>query len=349
MKIQASSYSHERTMPYQESGLATSLPWHHQETLEELIYKDSSIEEVNSMHYFRAKFDDGMKLGINYCQPTKPITETPVVMTPALSTGLHGRNANIQRKLAELGLPSVLIGTPGGERDSLIEEIKEVVTSPKELMAKLGAICLSRNAHYVQEIIKQNDVFSLNNKSVIGYGESRGAMILLGNIAAQNTDDIEIPYSIAVAPCYPRPFKFNKSLEFTGQIVNEIMGLRQLIGSLSINHINTLNLSPKSIAYEIAHIPTLFNGDTGNFISEIPTDQNLNIISFKEDISGQPDYWQKAFPRHKYPNISTEILPGNHLSIAKTKTLNKVIDKFSLIAKRIIDNNGEILDLEEAI
>ncbi|MEI8188002.1 MAG: hypothetical protein WCG30_03615 [Candidatus Saccharibacteria bacterium] len=349
MKIKASSYSPERTMPNQESGLEKSLPWHHDQILEEIEHKNSVLEDNASLHFFRAKFDDGIKLGINYCRPNSPITETSVVITPALSTGLHGRNANMQRKLAELGLPSILIGTPGGERDSFKDEIANFINDPRGTISELGAICLSKNAHYVQEIIKRNDLLDLDNKSMIGYGESRGAMTLLGNIASQDEYDIKIPYALAVAPCYPRPFQISKSLEFSGQVLNEIIGLRQLIGSLGINHVNTLNLSPKSVIYEIAHIPTLFNGDTGKFIPEVPKDQSLDIISFKNDISGQPEYWRNIFPKDEYPNIEVEIMPGSHLSIAKAKTFKLVIDRFSFIRECILNNDVNNFHLKNAV
>jgi hypothetical protein len=349
MKNQVSSYSSERMMPKEKSGLDKNLPWHHDETVEEIKHKNSVLEINNSMHTFRAEFNDGMKLGINYCEPRNPITETSVVITPALSTGLHGRNANIQRKLAQLGLPSVLVGTPGGERDSFKDEIKELIKNPINTINHLGSISLSKNAHYVQEVIKHNDKFDLDNNKVIGYGESRGAMILLGNIAAQKEDDIEIPYSIAVAPCYPKAFQTHESLEFTGHVISEIINLRQLMGSLSINNLNTLNISPKSLIYEIAHIPTLFKGDTGNFIPEIPKDQNLDIISFNDDLSGQPEYWSSVFPKNDYPNINSETHPGNHLSIAKNKTLDIVLSKFSCIAEKIINNDENYSPFENAV
>lgn len=314
-----------------------SLPWHHAEKINTILHKQSVKEENNIIHTFRAEFDDEMMLGVKYCEPLNPITQSPVMITPALSTGLHGRNVNIQRKLAEIGLPSVLIGVPGEERDSFNHEVRDFFKHPTETLKKLGSISLSKNAHYVQEIIKQNSIFNLDDKKVFGYGESRGAMILLGNIAAQKKDNIEIPFSIAVAPCYPEAFKVTEILQFTEHALSEIVKIPRLLGSLSINNMNTLNISPKSLIYEVAHIPTLLNGDTGNFISEIPKTQNIDLISFDDDLSGQANFWKMAFPKRQFPNINTEIIPGNHLSLASNETLDLILNKFTLIANKILN------------
>jgi len=315
----------------------SDLPWHYDSKIEKIEFKHSEKDANSTINKFRVTFDDDIKIGLNYCQPDLPVTDIPIVMTPALGTGLHGRNLNIQKKLSEIGLPSLLIGMPGSERDSVCKEILSFIEKPKKIINEISSISLARNAHYVNEIFKQGYLLDLDDHNMIGYGESRGAMILLGNIACQQTEDINVPYSVAVSPCYIEPFKVDMAKEFAGQIVNEITTISKLLGHFSINSLNTLNLSPKSIAYEISHIPTLFRGDTGSFISKIPKDQNLSIIAFDQDFSGQPKVWLESFPKDEYPNIDIEILEGNHLSLAGKATFEKIMYKFSFLAEQLRD------------
>ena len=317
-----------------DSDLYGKFPWHHEINIEKVIHKISQTEDSGTLHKFRVSFDDEMMLGLNYYQAKDPASDMPVVITPALATGLHGRNHNIQKKLSEIGLSSLLIGTPGSERDSLVSEVSKTLSNPRKVINEIKAISLARHTAYVQEITRNADLFELNNEAVLGYGESRGAMILLGSIACQGLGNPKIVEPIAVAPCYIKPFDKDRVMDFTSQVIKEITSIGQVIGNLSINGLSTLNPSPKSILYEIGHIPTLFNGDTGHFASKIPGEQILTIIAFDQDVSGQAGEWIEALPRKKYPNINIEIIPGNHLSIARQSTLDYVIAKF----KSIINN-----------
>ena len=304
-------------------------------TIEDIRLKESYKIDNNTINMYRLELDNETKIGLNVCYPNNQITDIPVIMAPALLTGLHGRNLVIQKELAKIGLPSILVGMPGSERDSFKKEIKGLINDPKKLITDLKKLNLINYCVYSSTVHKNADLFKLDNQTMIGYGESRGAMVLLGNIACQNKFKNNIPYSVAVSPCYPEPLQLSDILQSGNLVLKEMKNIQKLLGSLSLNCLNTLNLSPKSILFEAANIPTLTNGDMGQFIPDIPKDQNISLIQFDDDTFGQYKTWIKTFPKNKYPNITIEVLKGSHASLAQKSTLNIIIDKFTAIAKEI--------------
>lgn len=294
----------------------------------------------NILDRYRVVMSDGTKLGLNYCMPKDPVTDVPILETPAWFTGLHGYNEHTQRAFGAMGLPSLEVGHVGEERDPWAKELGRLVLHPCGVAKEMREISLARQAHNMISILKSSaEMFSLDGEQAFVFGNSRGAMTLLGVIAAKEKYDIEIPFALGAAPCFKEGMGRDKithfGLQFPAEILNGIrIGAENLIAWGAISP-NTLNASPKSLAYEFAHTPTLFRGDAGEFLKGIDADQNLLLLSYGNDIAGQMRLWQKGLEGH--PNAHVRKVPGAHGSLIDKRTHDYCMQAFKPISEQLRD------------
>lgn len=303
----------------------------------------------NILDRYRVVMSDGTKLGLNHCIPKDPVTNVPILETPAWFTGLHGYNEHSQRALGSMGLPSLEIGHVGEERDPWVKELARLVLNPASVAKEMRQISLARQAHNMISILKSSaEMFSLDDQQAFVFGNSRGAMTLLGVLAAKDKYDIEVPFALGVAPCFKEGLGREKITNFSLQLPLEILngtriGAENLIAWGAVSP-NTLNASPKSLAYEFAHAPTLFRGDAGEFLQGIDTNQHLLLLSYGNDIAGQMRLWQKGLKEH--PHAHVRKVPGAHGSLIDKRTLDYCMQAFKPISEQLHDGaDANNLDL----
>lgn len=337
--------SFENTHPRANEGVLLPEEMQFYTTVKSIDSKNSFNDEFgNTITNYRFEMTDKALYNLRVSQPLLPVTDIAVWKTPAWTTNSRGHNQRTGQQFGRIGLPSVEVSALGEERDCILREVAKVALHPLATLEDLRQVGLARQAHVMLSAVTQADKMGLNSDIAFWFGESRGAMTLMGACAMSAAYDVKIPYALAIAPCFYDGMSWNSLNEQRGQLRQEAANFIRLIGNVSLARLrhypNTLNASPKSIMYEIAHAPTLFNGDAGKLAQAIPYDQNMQILAYKNDIAGQYAKWQQHF--EDYPNVSVRPVPGAHLSIADKRTMNFVTGNFEKIAQQI--HNGTEID-----
>ncbi len=320
------------------SGLQLPEQWQFDTTVKRIVSKEPAEdpdEWGNVLSRWRVVMTDGVKLGLNFLEPQERATDTAIVETPAWHVNLHGLSVHTQRALGALGIPSLLVGRVGQERDSVIQEVTRAVFRPREVVRELRQANLVRQAHNMFEILKYGS-FDLDNTSAFLHGNSFGGMAQFPFIAMAQEQGIAVPFAMPIAPCFHDGFTLGRLLHHSKQLPNETVNAGRILFrnlfDLTGSGVNTVNPSPKAIVYEMAHGPSLASGDAGAFDDFIPRDQNMLILSYADDIAGQEDVWNTALA--DYPNIYVRGVPGAHGSIADKRTRAYVTFIFGAIAEQ---------------
>lgn len=338
--------THLRLLDQDEFTRDTTLPWQFAAGVEGFILKkaEPELDEFgNTFYFYRVVMTDGNKISLNFCEPRERVTDVAVVETPALFTGTRGFNKGTQSLFASLGYPSLMVGHIGEERDNWFKELASFMLHPEKTLQELNSISCAR---FAQNMLLVHQAFNeylpsgirpIDETRLLLFGNSRGADAVLGALAQMEglSSPVKVPFALAVAACYKNSIGKENICKLSLQLPIEfsniaLLGISNLIdwGRMSID---TLNLSPKALIYELAHIPTLVNGDAGEFTPYIQPDQNLLMLCYGNDVAGQIEDWREDFKDH--PNTLVKRAPGGHLSLGvDVRTRRYVMDKFSGIA-----------------
>lgn len=312
------------------------------ETVERIVpTKSENIDEWgNRLTRHRVIMSDGTRLGLNICEPKERTTDIPIIETPAWFTNLHGFNEHTQRAFGSLGIPSILVGHVGQERDNALREATSFMLRPWQTVREMRGISLGRQAHNMLEVLQYPKLgMRYDTDHVLIHGNSRGAMVQFPFMHMAEQRGINVVFAMPVAPCFAQGFGKETLREFSGTPAKEITNVGRLairnLFDMAGTGVNTLNPSPKSLLYELAHTDALFNGDAGRFARLTRPDQDMLILAYKEDIAGQHDRWEDIYSNH--PNVHVRSVPGSHLSIADVRTRAYVMRTFGIYAQQLRD------------
>lgn len=303
----------------------------------------------NVVTNYRLQMTDRAMHNLRVTQPREAATDIAVFKTPAWTTNSRGHNQRTGQELGNLGLPNIEVSALGEERDSFAKELARTALRPMATLQDLRNVSLARQAHVMLSVAGEAEFFGLNGEYAFWFGESRGAMTAMGACALAASHNIKIPFAMPIAPCFEEGLSLQTLNEHRGQLRNELFNMAKLIGNVSLNRLlhypNSLNASPKSIVYELAHATTLFNGDAGKLQKHIPLDQTMEVLAFENDLAGQYERWQNAF--EPFPNVTVRCVPGAHLSIADKRTMDYVTRTFGLIADQLSEGTeAEAVDYD---
>lgn len=328
----------EAPHPHEDEGVLLPEEWQFDTRVYRIDTKDTGLDSLgNTVTNYRLRMDDKSLYNLRVTKPRDPDTDIAIFKTPAWTTNSRGHNQRTGQEFGRLGLPNVEVSALGEERDSYITELARLAVNPLRTYRDLRDVSLARQAHVMLSVAQEGDYFGLNSEYAFWFGESRGAMTLMGACALAASHDIKIPFALAVAPCFKEGLSKETMREHGGQLKNEAVNLLKLVGHVSLGRLvhypNTLNLSPKSIAYELAHAPTLINGDAGRLAEHISHDQNMLVLAFEGDLAGQYPKWKEHFDT--YPNACVRPVPGAHLSIADKRTMDFVAHNYDKITQQL--------------
>jgi len=320
----------------------TELPedWQFSTRIYEIQKKDTHYDRYgNIVTNHRLRMTDRAMYNLRVTMPQEAATDIAVFKTPAWTTNSRGHNERTGQELGNLGLPNIEVSALGEERDSFTKELAQIALRPMATLQDLRNVSLARQAHVMLSVAAEAEYFGLNGEHAYWFGESRGAMTAMGACALAESHGINIPFAMPVAPCFEEGLSLSTLNEHRGQLRNELVNMAKLVGHVSLGRLihypNTLNLSPKSYMYELAHAPTLFRGDAGKLQKHIPREQTMEVLAFENDLAGQYQRWQDAF--EAYPNVTVRQVPGAHLSIADKRTMEYVTRAFGIIAGQLRD------------
>lgn len=332
----------ETSNPRYHEGFLSPEDWHFDIGIDNITPKKNKEEAPdqwgNTISRWTVQMSDGVKLGLNFCEPKERTTDIAVIETPAWFTNLHGFNEHTQRALGSLGIPSMLVGHVGQERDGFAQELGGVLLKPWKTVREMRSISLARQAHNMLEIFKYaGDSFMLDPENVFFHGNSRGAMVQFPELAMARERGINVVFAMPVAPCFARGLDRETSRELRQTPKAEVWNIGKLIArnlfDMTGSGANTINASPKSIIYELAHTDSLLNGDAGRFATLTPKNQNMLILAYESDFAGQHDEWDRLYKDH--PNVNVRGVPGAHLSIADKRTRSLVMRTFNQYAEQL--------------
>lgn len=314
--------------------------WQFSTRIYEIEKKDTHYDRYGSIvTNHRLMMTDRALYNLRVTQPREAVTDIAIFKTPAWTTNSRGHNERTGQELGNLGLPNIEVSALGEERDSFAKELARIALRPITTLQDLRNVSLARQAHVMLSVASEAGYFGLNGEYAFWFGESRGAMTAMGACALAESHDINIPFAMPVAPCFEEGLSLSTLNEHRGQLRNELMNVAKLAGHVSLGRLihypNTFNLSLKSCVYELAHIPTLCNGDAGKLQRYIPREQTMEVLAFENDLAGQYQRWQDAF--YPYPNVTVRRVPGAHLSIADKRTMEYVTRTFGSIAAQLRD------------
>lgn len=294
----------------------------------------------NELTRYRVTMSDGTRLGMNICEPKERVTDTPIIETPAWFTNLHGFNEHTQRAFGSLGIPSILVGHVGQERDSFAKELGSVLFKPWQTVREVRSISLARQAHNMLEVFQ----YPLLGKRfdadhIFIHGNSRGAMVQFPFMRMAEERGIHVAFAMPVAPCFAKGWDKETMRELSATPIKEVANVARLavrnLFDMAGTGANTINVSPKAMLYELAHTDALFNGDAGRFASLTHSQQDMLILAYKDDLAGQHDRWEEIYKHH--PNVHVRRVPGSHLSIADVRTRAYVMRTFNQYAQQLRD------------
>ncbi len=337
----------ESEYPRESEGILLPEAWHFDVGVEKITPKKGDTEPAdqwgNVVSRWTVHMEDGVKLGLNFCEPKERTTNIAVIETPAWFTNLHGFNEHTQRALGSLGIPSLLVGHVGQERDGFAREVGSLLFKPWQTVREMRGISLARQAHNMLEIFKHaGGSFMLDPDNIFLHGNSRGAMVQFPEIAMAHERGINVVFAMPVAPCFAKGFDRETARELRQTPRAEVWNVGKLIArnlfDMTGSGANTINASPKSIVYELAHTDSLLNGDAGRFAHLTPEDQNMLILAYESDFAGQRDEWERLYENH--PNVNVRGVPGAHLSIADKRTRSFVMRTFDKYVEQLRDGEA---------
>lgn len=310
--------------------------------VERLVHLETETPDSqgNHLNRYSARLSDGSQIGVNICEPHTRRTDIAVLETPAWFTNLHGFNEYTQRELGALGIPSVLVGHVGQDRKSAAREIGSALIQPWKTVREIRNISLARQAHNMLQVFEYiKESVQVDPLHVLLHGNSRGAMVQAPLIAMAEKNELHIPFAMKVAPCFAVGFNRAFAREFASVPSKEVLNAGRLavrnLFDMAGSGLNTINLSPKAMAYELGHIKTLFNGDAGKYVSLIPSSQNMLLLAYEDDIAGQKEAWEELYTDHY--NVVVRGVPGAHLSIADKRTRSLMARVFDTYANQLHD------------
>lgn len=335
--------SSENLHPREIEGVLLPSAWQFDVGIDSVEYKsaEATDEWGNKLTRFRVNMSDGIKLGMNICEPKERVTDIPVIETPAWFTNLHGFNEHTQRTFGALGIPSILVGHVGEERDSYAQELGRFMFKPWQTVREMRSISLGRQAHNMLEILQYPRLgMQYDTDHVFIHGNSRGAMVQFPFLAMAKQRGIDVTFAMPVAPCFAEGFGKNSIAELHQTPSKEVVNIARLavrnLFNMAETGISTVNPSPKSLLYELAHTDSLFNGDAGRFAAMTDPEQDMLILAYEEDLAGQKDKWETIYADHR--NVHVRGVPGAHLSIADKRTKGLVMRTFNQIGEQLRDN-----------
>lgn len=334
--------SQELHHPRTSEGVFLPEAWQFDESVVRIEPKKTEIPDAwgNQLSRYRVVMSDGTKLGMNICEPRERVTDTPIIETPAWFTNLHGFNEHTQRAFGSLGIPSILVGHVGQERDSFVRELSGTIFKPWQSVREMRSISLARQAHNMLEIFQYPLLGKqFDTEHVFIHGNSRGAMVQFPFMRMAEQRGIHVAFAMPVAPCFAKGWDRETMRELSGTPIKEVGNVARLavrnLFDMAGTGANTINLSPKSILYELAHTDALFNGDAGKFAHHTRKDQDMLILAYNDDLAGQHDEWEDIYKDH--PNVHVRSVPGSHLSIADVRTRAYVMRTFDRYAEQLRD------------
>lgn len=283
----------------------------HQKTVD---YKPGLVQHEAAL------MDDGTMYPVLTGTPNFQRSDTAVVFTTAWLTSTKGHNMRTMLRIMQLGYPTIMIGPEGEIANRDLPFHKRVASALKTTIPQT-AEDVSDIAHTKLQRMNVRD------DSVIGIGESRGAMVGFGLKG--------LVYGDFTAPCFKRAPTMNELPSVASQLGKELATLGklgiQLFGPALKHYPGTVHTDPEYYLKELFKIRMLMSGQAGKLALASNLETPMHIRTFKGDGWSQAAEWKHLFKER--PHVHIETAKGNHLDIANPSTLGGISVRLAKIAE----------------
>jgi hypothetical protein len=268
------------------------------------------------------EFDDGSRFVYQKFIPEHSISDISVDFTPPLGTRVKGFNTYLQRKLAQAGIHSRLIGANQAKGFSLLHDAQAT-------LAILG---------YEDQLHADNNPTSLPHVSaLIGY--SMGEMKALAIAGLAPHFGRQIAFMKGLDPCIAQKVdyqlcKLPKLLPYLGkEIVQVPRMLYRDVRRNSFGHaaalgrklLPTMGFTPDYLQSTHDNWKTIATGEAGTFIPDIPEEAAMVVHFFKQsELNDQTIFAEQLQAK---PNARIQYEDGYHLSGADSEVLQNLIEQ----------------------
>lgn len=177
---------------------------------------------------------------------------------------------------------------------------------------------LDKNAHNELEILKaMAERYDYDSEHALTNGISRGAMTALAVSSIAKQHDIDIPYTDAIVPCFPRGLNLKRDLAAYAQLLPHEASTLQAIREVPLKYLwrypKTLDTN---LFQQLKEIPTLLSGEVGKQIQQhMDADTFGYVTVYRGDVMSQGSRWQRLLATADYPNMVIATKDGGgHLS-----------------------------------
>lgn len=310
-------------------------------SLDDHVHKD---KDNNRFYRFKATTDDSLKYTGQIFLPgdhEQNFHHTIVYTTPWL-TDLDGFNTNIGLEFARNGFKAISLSPEHPGLPEAVNHFKNVLFNNQDN--------LSRDAHSYHQILNHFNEFksvenlTIDSSNVILFGYSRGSMVGLGINALAKMYNRKIVYNEFIDLCLEhsvRNMNIKPQTIFPNLIEEALSGLKELghMNRQELSHV--LQTLPPNIPSFLEQITTgisLFRGETGKFIQDIPPDQNITSVTFFENsLFNQQKEWEYIL-KDSLKYIHIEKMKGYHLTGMNKEVLSRSIARLILFEK-LQENN----------
>lgn len=286
------------------------------------IWRRSDLDSVFGFAWRRdILMSDGTHIPEYIHIAKKPISDVPVVSEPAWWTSPErGFNQKTSEKLNFVGRHNVIHGIPD------------------------RAHSLYRNAHDVHVALDyaDRDFSEFGTDEIEAHGDSNGAMEGTGVLAYAPLFGRKVLDAYFIDPALVHTIDRSdvaKYREHPCYALKEILSLGKQALRLALDpkenaldYIATLDLSKEFMLRNIKLARALFWGEFGHLLAHVPEDQTAYYKLFKHSIPNQKQTFLKVLrgpSGFRRQEVTTDVVPGVHLSIANPRTVNAKVNYLS--------------------
>ncbi|MDQ3158882.1 MAG: hypothetical protein M3P98_01975 [bacterium] len=293
----------ETTHPQINEGVfmpqLVDLPVFDNEVADSTIARAPEFDQTSGKAWYKkVTMNTGTRYSVVVGQPNKPMSDVAFLFTTALGTRIEDTyNLGIVRDMMEIGIPVIGVG-------------------PEEN----HSISIAETAHNMHAIADETDALAFYSPhKLFGGGDSRGAMTMNGVMAMAEKKDREVVDAYLVDPCLAMPINYTSLKEqrhYARSSVVEVYSFARQIRNMSmterLEHIRRLKFSPGIIGRTA--LP-LRSGQAGELAMQMDEEQKAHVVLFLGSIANQYKTWDKIY--EKFPNITTSLLKGSHVSLLR--------------------------------
>lgn len=310
---------------------------------------DRLHRQIGEMYHYDVMLEDGVDRTARVYLPNDHGADDKPFMihmdTPWFTSTKGHNNRIAEIFMQEIGAPVVVVGPEySTTRGRLPYELARLAQTA---MGSTG-ISLSRSAEgsmaIADYLAKEHDL----PRSVVKVGESRGAMLAMGERPYAEANDLEILYYDVTDPCVAR-----RALQRPGDLLKIARWpAKEAIGSLAVaaallphggltHKIGTVSTNPNFlVAATVGVGPALLSGEAGEFPHRVPTDAGIHIVNFKNNSMADSRLWREKFEAHQ--NFELVELNGPHLGLAYPSVQRHVVERIKRFEAELMRQDGNL-------